>query len=550
MTKKFQQMTSGGHSYRGRGQIINFLSWAVKFAFLDNPVTHGVQRVLDHVGRGTFIEQRAKFLSNVLWWFMLSSVALNVIYPDKEINTVKEKKFDGFKLNPLDKESWKNDVDGVHPYVLAHVISSEGFIKQAYDDNGGDGTLTLGSGFTINDITHRQFAQKILGRYVGNGAHITIDENRVLVSEWLKQKIYPKIQQNLRVPVDSRLFVILAVAAYNKGANIFAPGNSGRPVIDAINAGRDRDEINAAYVRAFAGIRGTQWGGLPNKYGLCALYHQGVINDTTIIESIAEAPYTLERHIRKNGGRLVTYEAKNRAARANGVYNPGDLDSLMKRTKYRVTKGCVQQPVRKYLTLVQCDVIDRGVLGKSGADFQDYIAKKAPEKLDESDELNIAGEELYFNKKYAAAIEKFKLAIDTKPHNYIAYSNLALSYYKMGRYADGLKVVQELIHSPYFAQMPNDIRGYTYFNVALCRMELGNGAQNASQSSEHYTKALANLNLAEKYSSRSYNTIKETLNKKIRPIDNKQAEKMRRATKVLKKASPSQRMPLGQTRDR
>lgn len=64
-------------------------------------------------------------------------------------------------LDPnADSAQWRQMTDAVHPYVLSHVISSEGFIRQLYDDNGGRGTLTIGSGFTLNDKVHRDFAKK------------------------------------------------------------------------------------------------------------------------------------------------------------------------------------------------------------------------------------------------------------------------------------------------------------------------------------------------------------------------------------------------------
>ncbi len=423
--------------------------------------------------------------------------------------------FDHFNVTPhSDPDQRRSDLDAVHPYVLAHIISSEGFIARAYDDNAGRGTLTLGSGFTIDDADHRRFASRILGRHVGNGASISIEENRILVSAWLHERIYPKICRDIKVPISGRLFVILAVAAYNKGDNIFAPGNSGASVAAAINSGAGANDIVAAYVSAFAGIRGTQWGGLPNKYGLCALYYLGHVSDTALLQSVAEAPYALESKIKENGGRLVTYQGRSNRARATGVYNPGNLDSLLLSVKKRVTKGSVQLPIASYLTPYQCSVIQSGRLAHGGIEFIDVASIQPVQNMSPSQEQNATGEEFYFNGQYADAIKYFKKAVESDPRNFIVYSNMALTYHKMGRSGDGLNIIQDLIHSSYFGEMPDDIRGYTYYNVAMCRMGMGDQARQVAARNKHYDMAIANLKLAEKYSGQSHSDLRRLLETK------------------------------------
>lgn len=536
-------------------EIVKFLAWAVKYVTWDNQVVHTLEKGIHASWPETWLGRHSGVSARLLWLFALGGAVISASTEnnkagDKIVTPYAAKNFDDLKLNPKNQETWATDIAGVHAYVLAHIISSEGFIAQAYDDNAGNGTLTLGSGFTINDRAHRDFAAHVLGRHIGNGARITVDENRQLVSQWLKQRIYPKIRQNLKRPVDSRLFVILAVAAYNKGENIYDAGNSGRPVIDAINAGKPKDDIIAAYVRAFAGIQGTRWGGLPNKYGLCALYYQGAVNDTTILNSIAEAPYTIGTYIKENKGRLVTYEGEKSTARANGIYNPGNIDELMLLVKKRVTKGTPQQPVANYLSQSQCQIIRQGRLGSDAADFQDFILNQNNEKLDASDELNAAGEELYFDKHYASAVKKFQAAIDKKPQNYIAYSNLAISYYKIGQPADGLATVQKLIRAEFFDDMPDDIRGYTYYNVALCRMALGDGAKNPKIQQEHYAMAMANLKLAEKFSGHAHKQMHDILKSKMTPSKKSVAAKMRGGTSSVKKKVTLAQAGINNLRDR
>lgn len=417
-----------------------------------------------------------------------------------------------------DSAQWRQMTDAVHPYVLSHVISSEGFIRQLYDDNGGRGTLTIGSGFTLNDKVHRDFAKKILGRHIGNGSSISVDENRLLVSAWLYQKVYPKIKAQINVPMDSRLFVILAVAAYNKGENTYAAGNKGHSVADAINSGKSPNEIATAYVAAFGGIKGTRWGGLPNKFGVLALYYLGYVDDDVILNAIAEAPYTLEPYLSEYGGRLLKYNGAGRSAVASGFNIPENLSELMLKTKTRTTHGTLQQPVRKYLDTTQVAAIERGYIATGEtADFEKYIAAVAPQQTHsgESEKLNATGEDLFFVNDYSGAARQFAAALKSNPRNYIAYSNLSIAYYKMGRYSDGLRVVQNLIKSQYLREMPSDIKGYTYYNAALCRTAMGDAETSASARTHHYDMAIKNLRLAQKFSGRDYEMLATELQSKI-----------------------------------
>ncbi|MBD5388736.1 tetratricopeptide repeat protein [bacterium] len=526
--------------------IFEFLLWAVKYATLDNPMLRDMEDKIRNLQTNSIWWRHPNLSAHVLWWFMLGGVVLSA-WPQSDemeegtepfyethnsatdVPPVAEKKFAGFCLNPLDQQAWRADVMGVHPYVLAHIISSEGFIERAYDDNAGNGTLTLGSGFTIDHAAHRAFAQQILGRRIGNWARIDVDENRVLVSEWLRQVIYPNIQQNLTRPVDGRLFVILAVAAYNKGHNIYAPGNSGYPVIQAINAGKSVDEIANAYVRAFAGPRGTRWPGLINKYGVCALYYKGNISDGAILASVAEAPYRLEKHIRQNRGRLVTYDGSGEDARPNGVIDHKKMDSLLMMVPKHKTKGTLQDTVGTYLNAAQCDAISRGVLAGADACFHDFMPKKTAERLSRSDALNITGEELYFDKKYSAAIKKFQAALDKDPRNYIAYANMVICYCKMGRPERGLAVMQNLMGTGLYTDMPGDMRGAMYYGAALCRVALGDAATRDDVRRTHYTAALENLKLAEKFSGDPHEGIQKAVQAKINP-----APQMRAAAAKVK----------------
>ena len=465
--------------------------------------------------------------AHILWLFGLGLVAGGgylgtEVVPDKieqfkEWRNVKRNTmaFEDVVLNPrASDEEWQRMVDAVHPYVLAHLVSSEEYIEQIYDDNFGRGTKTIGMGFALMDEIHRKFAARVLNQHVGNGFRITKEQSRDLASAWLYEKVYPKIKQHIKVPMNARLFVILAVAGYNKGENTWASGNTGHIVTRAINAGQTPQDIANAYVRAFAAIKGTSWGGLPYKFGVLASYYLGNVSDQDLLNSIAGAPYMMDEYVPDG---LLVYDSNSPKARAKAVRHIDNLGDLLQMPRYRVTKGTKQKPIREYLTNEQVDLIANGYvkIGDVTVNFEDFIDRPAPEKLTMAQQLNAEGEDLYFNEDYKKAINKFKAALDKDPKLYIAYSNLSLCYYKMGQYENGLRVVQDLIESKYFNGMPNDIRGYTYYNAALCRAALGDKSKDAGQRHEHYVMAMRNLELAKKFSGNQYNAFSEELQKKL-----------------------------------
>lgn len=521
-----------------------FLLTLVRWMALDNVFLRKLEKKLAFMDAGKNKDGRPKAISgfakkypnlsaHILWYFMLAAVigggravsGLDLTSDKDQVKTEKiarasePEKFDDFYMDPtVDAAQWKKMLDAVHPYVLSHLVSSEGFIQTLYDDNGGRGTLTIGSGFTLNDNVHRNFAKKILGRHIGNGSSISIEENRLLVSAWLYQKVYPKIKSQIHVPMDSRLFVILAVAGYNKGENTYAPGNKGNPVAVAINTGQSPKRIATEYVAAFGGIRGTRWGGLPNKFGVLALYYLGYTDDSVILNAIAEAPYTIEPYLQEYNGRLLKYNGTTKTAVANGFNIPDNLSDLLMKTKSRVTHGTAQQAVKNYLSSDMVAAIEQGNVMSGGAtiDFAKYSANNVQDNvISESDKLNAAGEDLFFAENYSGAIKKFDAALKSNPRNYIAYSNLSIAYYKMGKYDEGLRVVQNLIKSQYLRDMPSDIKGYTYFNAALCRTAMGDAASDESARQQHYDMAMKNLRLAQKFSGRGYDILADELESKI-----------------------------------
>ena len=106
-----------------------------------------------------------------------------------------------------------------------------------------------------------------------------------------------------------------------------------------------------------------------------------------------------------------------------------------------------------------------------------------------AEQLNEQGEALYVAENYRGAIEKFNAALSQDADMYIVYSNLALAYYKLGEYQSGLDVINRFMKSDKFKSAPATVKGYTYYNAALCYEKLGDNARNNKQKLEYYELA-------------------------------------------------------------
>ena len=399
---------------------------------------------------------------------------------------------ENLKLDPkADNDSWEQQISAVHPYVVAHIFSSEGVILDSYDDKGGKGTLTVGAGFTIKDKRHRDFAERILQRpLVGADVHITKSEARLLVDAWLKEVIYPEIKKQFTAPMDYKLFVILSVAAYNRGEQIYAKGNSGQVVRVAVNNGENSKNILQKYIRAFGGTKNTQWGGLANKYGVCALYYTGDIQDSTILQAIAEAPYTLEEDIseyqKKHDikgavpGRLLVYGADNRV---NGYIVPKGIEKMLLKTKKRKTKGTWQEPVKNYLDTAEVYKILHGHMCNGNEEdivhlvADDNFDTNTIEKNEDFKLLYNKALSLYQQNNYEEAAFEYEQLIKLYPDTALLRNDLALTYNKLGKYDEAIEQAQEVVRrigdkSQYSAAQYN--AGYAYEQLGDYKRALAN----------------------------------------------------------------------------
>lgn len=511
---------------------------------LDNFALRATERRFKNKNEDGFAKRNPAFASHMLYYMIPLLTWLGVETADFAKERVQERKqkeeeearkkamsFDNFKINPnVSNEEWEKQINAIQPYVISHLFLTEGYVQDLYYDNGKRGTKTIGAGFTVDDEVHRKFAKKILGRPIVNGLSVSVEEARVLADAWTREMIYPKMKEAFNVSLDAKLFITLVVAAYNAGESTYSiKGNTGIPVRDAVNAGKTIEEIMNVFVRQYGKVRGTQWGGMPNKYSVCALYALGDISDDVILNCMSEAPYEINAILKQdsaylsvynpntmNKGDLLVYDGKGGNAKPVGVIRIPDIEDVLQRPQYKKTKGTEQLKIRDYLTEQEVNTIMAGeIFNGETIDFvaAQKLLNSGEYMVSESDKINEEGEAFFHKEQYEKAIQKFEEALEANPENYIVYSNISLAYYKMDEPKKGARVIEKFIKSRYFDDAPDVNKAYVYYNLALCYEKIGDSKSKRKQ--KFYKEANNAIERAQKYSGNSYDDLKNRINKKL-----------------------------------
>lgn len=549
--KKLSKLSPKKH-FENAGRVSGaVLLWLMEYTMriangvvLDNFVLRATERRFKNKNEDGFAKRNPAVASHMLYYMIPVLMWMGneiVDFTMDKIEDYKQKKeekarkqavsFDNFKINPnVSNEEWEKQINAIQPYVISHLFLTEGYVQKMYYDNGTSGTKTIGTGFILDDKVHRNFAKKILGRPIVNGLSVSVEEARILADAWTREMIYPKMKEAFNVPMDAKLFISLVVAAYNAGESTYSiKGNKGIPVRDAVNAGKTIEEVMNVFVRQYGKVRGTQWGGMPNKYSVCVLYALGDISDDVILNCMAEAPYEINAILKQdsaylsvynpetmNKGDLLVYDGKGGNARPVGVLRIPDIEDILQRPQYKKTKGTEQLKVRDYLTEQEVNTILAGeIFEGSTIDYftAQQLANSVKYEVSESDKINEEGEELYHKEQYKEAIQKFEEALEANPKNYIVYSNISLAYYKMDEPKRGARVIEKFIKSEYFDDTPDVNKAYVYYNLALCYEKIGDSKSKRKQ--KFYKEANNAIERAQKYSGNSHSDLKNRINKKL-----------------------------------
>jgi len=444
---------------------------------------------------------------------------------EQEKNVVKE--IDALKIDPnLSDEEWKKQIDLIWPYLYMEIILSEGFIDEAYADVGDSGGyLTIGSGYMIGKANpagdldraiikeRKRFFKKALGKSYVNGVKISYEENRILIYEYCKTYVWPYMKKSFKTPMDTHLFIELCIGNFNRGSGIYQSGQKGEEIRKAVNSGKSIKQI----VNKFDDFHTSGNDGLLPKYGVAAHRALGNITDEDVLNSLANSVYKLEKGDFWKNGVLIE--------------NDTIAQKLMKISSanvYKNGKTYVQRKVREYMTDVEIEKISQGKLFVNSSENR----KKVQEKEETpAEKLNKQAEDLFADGKYNDALEKFNEAIKLNPKLYIVYSNLSLVYYKLGEYEKGLSVLVNLVNTGLFNDIPSNIKGYMYYNAALCLEKLGDNAEKNENKQKYYNRAVKCIELGERVANTQYSGFDKRIKRKVSDI--KKANKTNENTKKV-----------------
>ena len=450
--------------------------------------------------------------------------------PKQEQPKEVRREIDAIKINPSGtQEDWIKQMDAIWPYLYMETILSEGFINEAYADVGDTkGYLTIGSGYMIGKANPRgkkdraiikerkAFFKKVLGKPFVNGVQITYEENQILMRAFYETYVWPYMKKAFTEPMDAHLFIELCIANFNRGSGIYNDGNDGAEIKKAVNQGDSLVQI----VNKFDDLCKSGFDGLLPKYGVAAHRVLGDISDENVLNSLANSVYTIsKRNVWENG------VLKQYSDIAQDLIDVNNTDVKKNGKTY------IQHQVRDYLTPWEVETITNGKLFiASITDFQGVSEQEETT----AQKLNEQGEALYVSEDYMAAIDKFNLALKQDPDMYIVYSNLVLSYYKLGEYERAINIVNGLMNSQRFKLMPASVKGYTYYNVALCYEKLGDRAKDAKQQLEYYQLAKTNAETGQNVAHTRYVDFVKRINSKISTVGKSKAVAFNQGIENLK----------------
>ena len=465
--------------------------------------------------------------------FMLLSVggikiAGNNNTKDREKTLTEEAKetkreIDEIMINPnLSDEEWKRQIDSIWPYIYAETVLSEGFIDEAYADVGNSGGyITIGSGFMIGKANpkggkdkqlieeRKAFFKKVLGKTFVNGVKISHKENKILMRAYYEIYVWPYIKKSFKHPMDAHLFIELCIANFNRGPGIYQNGMAGENIKNAVNSGDSIINI----VNKFDDLCKSGFNGLLPKYGVAAHRVLGNISDQDVLNSLANAVYKLSADSiwDTKDGILRQYENIDK-----------DLRSISDATVYKNGKTYIQYKVRDYLSPLE---VENMTLGKLFTPSLDDLQKNTEKTETMAEQLNEQGETLCDSNDYFNAIQKFNMALELNPDLYIVYSNLSLAYYKLGEYEKGINIVKNFIKSDAFQTAPATIKGYTYYNTALCYEKLGDKEHDIEKKQEFYQRAKKNAEIGEQVANTKYSGFDKRIDSKVSDLQKQKKSK-------------------------
>jgi tetratricopeptide (TPR) repeat protein len=213
-----------------------------------------------------------------------------------------------------------------------------------------------------------------------------------------------------------------------------------------------------------------------------------------IVSQFAKQTPTVGNLMGSEGGEFL-FELKPQAlSSSTEQMDSQSLKLSEKLTTLEKEIGAKQAELLKLQQSIQAETTKLAALGKTQAAAQSVSpavlrtsaqsAPRAKSKSAQAYDLDRQGQQLYREKKYAEAAEKFKAALDLKPDDAVFLNNLGFLYYVMGRYDDSLTYLEKTL-----AIDPK--RKEAHGNIAELYYRMGRKAE-AKQHAEQYLALFPN----------------------------------------------------------
>lgn len=206
-----------------------------------------------------------------------------------------------------------------------------------------------------------------------------------------------------------------------------------------------------------------------------------------IVSQFARQTPTVGNLMGSEGGEFI-FELKPEALTAmTAQFDSQSLKLSEKLATLEKEIGSKQAELLRLQQSIQAQTARLSQLGKAGGEAAPAAPRSsgpAPprpkSKSAQAYEMDRQGQQLYREKKYAEAEEKFKAAVELKPNDPVLLNNLGFLYYVMGRYDDALTYLEKTL-----AIDPK--RKEAHGNIAEVYYKLGRRAE----AKEHYEQYLA-----------------------------------------------------------
>ena len=554
MSKKFEEIVNTPHRFFGdarkklvRGKwpkstgkrvgrsgkiafhsLMQFITWALKYALLDNHLTRKLEELLAETKKTNrkgkkklwraFIKKNPNFMGHVVYYMMLAATAAGIdLSRDESVikETVKEwiaelTDDDSDDDNTIDimginVNSKVKDINNTVPHLRAVSTnqSQSEFVKQAakeyWDEiavalteletyraapklHSGERRYTNGLGCTWYYYYDKKGKLHQRANYKNNTKAMTKNQNYEQARRHLIYETLPALYNAIK-PYDNitpQMQIALLMAGYQRPADMkhiakkLAAAKTVQQVADAF---ADVSDVPSSYREGTRVRRYT-----------CALYAIGAISAEQMLDWTRDSFSMINVNtIYRNGHFVISQQ---------------NVEFLLGRS--RSNTNTVREFLADFSTGRDCiaEIKKSDKLFKFDEKEQDSNYEKSMAVVNKADKK-------FKQKKYKDAEKLYVEALTLNPDNMEAYSSLALTYKMLGdekkseeyyqKCIDTVVKCNERMNSNKSMLLDRRVKAMTYYNAGLARQEMGRMAQesgNVSAAKEQYQLAQKNFKTA------------------------------------------------------